>query len=386
MKILVLSDTGFTYDPRIIRECVALQNVGHDIQVVCAQITDESKKGVYRGIKYLRAFDSRIFNIRQRRYIKSIGALLLQQFDFDVIHCHNEAMLNLAVSLKRITKAKIVYDSHELFHAWPLNVNTDNNWLKMKSAIVRYFLVKREKRNSRYLDYCITVCNSLADDLHLHFALKTRPVVLRNVPEVVDFGKKHDILRSIFHISSQTKIFVFIGTHIYPKSLNLEQVIDEVCNKKDIALVFICADDSGKTAIEDYAATKGMRNIYFHPLIKPENISAYLASANVGLVPTWNKNDLSYWYALDNKLFEYMMAGIPVVATQQPEYKSIIGKYNYGICINPDIKDAYYKGFLEIIDKYSFFETKTVEAQAMLNWNIEQKLLLDLYKLIETQL
>lgn len=386
MKVLVLSDTGFTNDPRIIRECIALQSVGHDIQVVCAQVVDEPKNGVYRSIKYLRAFDSRVFNIRQRRYIKSVCTLLHQQFSFDVIHCHNEAMLNLAVCLKRVSKAKIVYDSHELFHAWPLNVNSNNKWLKLKSAVVRYLLVKREKQNSKYIDYCITVCDSLADDLHSYFGLKARPVVLRNVPELANYEKKHDILRSFFHIANTSKILVFIGAHIYPNSLNLEQVIDEVCNKKDIALVFICADDSGKSEIENYAAIKGMRNIFFHPLIKPENISAYLASADVGLVPTWNRRDLSYWYALDNKLFEYMMAGIPVLATQQPEYKNIIEKYQYGICVNPDQKNAYYEGFLDIIRNYSTFVSNTIETQKFLNWTNEQKLLIDLYSFIEEQL
>ena len=50
---------------------------------------------------------------------------------------------------------------------------------------------------------------------------------------------------------------------------------------------------------------KNYTNIYFHPAVKPAEICSYLSGADVGLVPTWNKHNLSYWYALDNKLFEY---------------------------------------------------------------------------------
>src|SRR5205085_10913814 len=133
-----------------------------------------------------------------------------------------------------------------------------------------------------------------------------------------------NIIREKFKIAAESKILVFIGANIYTKTLNLEQVMDEVGNQPNISFVFISSFKAGKVELENRAKEKGYTNIYFHPLLKPSEINNYLSSCDAGLVPTWNKKYLSYWYALDNKLFEYLMAEIPILATIQPEYKNIV--------------------------------------------------------------
>jgi glycosyltransferase involved in cell wall biosynthesis len=111
-------------------------------------------------------------------------------------------------------------------------------------------------------------------------------------------------------------------------------------------------------------------------------IPFYLSSADAGLVPTWNKKDLSYWYALDNKLFEYLVSGIPVLATQQPEYRQIVEKYTIGVCVNPENKNAYLDGFWEILNRKDVFRTNVRKATLELNWEKESLKLLGFYKIL----
>ncbi len=382
MQILILSDTEFTNDPRIIRQAEALMCHGYQTTVLCLNHPQKPEKGSVQGVEYLRFYDSRIHDIKQREYHRAIATEICKQFNFSVIHCHNEALLHIAVLIKRKTGRKIIYDSHELFHAWPLNIGSGGLWLRLKSNVVRQMAVWREKRNSRHIDYCITVCDSLADNLKQYFSLQKRPVVIRNIPAYPGDIVKTELLRKKFSIDNDTKILVFIGAHIYKNSLNLEQVIDEIRAMPNLALVFICADDSGKKAIENHAIQSGANNVFFHPLIEPHEISSYLASADVGLVPTWNKKDLSYWYALDNKLFEYILAGIPVLATRQPEYVKIVEQYSVGICVNPDLNGDYRRGLIDILNNYQYYIEKNKHIRKKLNWENEVETFIDFYKQI----
>ena len=143
--------------------------------------------------------------------------------------------------------------------------------------------------------------------------------------------------------------------------------------------MMIPADNENKKLVERWAIGQGYENIYFHPLLKPDDIPVYLASCDIGLVPTWNKKNLSYWYALDNKLCEYMMSEIPILATQQPEYIKMVDAYKIGVCVNPDVPNAYFNGLQEILQNYLYYKDNLVKAKEENNWEFESKKLLHLY-------
>ena len=57
------------------------------------------------------------------------------------------------------------------------------------------------------------------------------------------------------------------------------------------------------------------------------------------------------------------MAGLPILATAQPEYVNIVERYHIGICVNPDKKSAYKEGLTKILENYAQFETKNEFAK-----------------------
>jgi glycosyltransferase involved in cell wall biosynthesis len=85
-------------------------------------------------------------------------------------------------------------------------------------------------------------------------------------------------------------------------------------------------------------------------------------------------------------LFEYTIAEIPVLATQQPEYLIILNQYQNGIYVNPDEKGAYLNGFKSILANYPNYKEKAIAAKQEINWNAEKKKLVDLYLKIEANL
>lgn len=387
MKILVLLDNSFTNDRRVHRIAKGLVDAGNEVTLLAVKKEGCLDKENIDGIDVERIFEKDIFDIKNKKCFKNYAKQVLENYKFDIVHANDQTMLNLGALLKKSsTDLILVYDSHELFSEWPLNVSNYNSYtIMVKSYIVRKLQIRREKRNSQYIDYLITVNESLAKHLTPYFKLKHEALVLRNIPEKSEKQTGNsNILRTHFNIPDKTKILAFIGANIYAKTLNLEQVIKEFANVSDRAIVFICAFNQNAQPIRDLVANQGIKNVYFHDLIQPKDIPNYLGSADIGLVPTWNKNDLSYWYALDNKLFEYMNAGIPILATAQPEYKRIIDDYHCGLAIDADQKNAYLDGFNAILENYDFYKEQTRKASQQLNWENEEEKLLTFYKDIIT--
>jgi len=383
-EILVLLDNPFTNDRRVYRITKSLVNLGLNVTLLACKKDGCLEKENIDGINVERIFETKIFDIKDRKCFKNYSEQILKDYKFDIVHANDQTMLNLAVYLKKVrNNLVLVYDSHELFHAWPLNIsNFQSKWIWLKSYIVRKILIKRELENSKSIDYLITVNTSIENILKKYFALKGQSCVIRNIPNKITKLKETNVLREHFNLKDNTKILVFIGANIYAKTLNLEQVIDEIENKTDRALIFICAFNINSNPVIDYVNRKNYKNIFFHDLISPNEIPQYLSSADVGLVPTWNKKDLSYWLALDNKLFEYMHSHIPILATKQPEYVRIVENHKCGICVNPDNNNAYSNGLEEILANYSYFKQNTINVAANLNWENEEMILHKFYKQI----
>ena len=145
-------------------------------------------------------------------------------------------------------------------------------------------------------------------------------ISIRNVPEIPPVSYKSNILREEFNIDNSTNLLVYIGNNVYPNTINIEQVIDEFSNQPNTVFVIISQLNWAQKEVEKYVDSIKAKNIFFRDVVPPDEIPMYLSSADVGIVSSWNKKDLSYWYGLDNKLFEYMMSEVPILATRQPEY------------------------------------------------------------------
>jgi len=88
--------------------------------------------------------------------------------------------------------------------------------------------------------------------------------------------------------------------------------------------------------------------------------------------------------ALPVKMFEYMLAGIPVIASEFPILKEIVNKEHCGLCVNPLDSKA-------IGEAIEYLATHDDKAKAMgergqqavleqYNWAIEEKKLFKVYE------
>jgi len=387
LKVLILLDNPFLNDRRVYLEANSLVNNGFKVTIICTIDNHSKKFEIINKIKVKRILDPINFKLKNWMKLSSIAKKIIKEEKFDIIHSHDQEMLNLGVLINKNLKHKkiLVYDSHELFHSWSLNLtNFERKIIMFKSLFVREIQKKRERKNIKKADHIITVNESLATNLKIFFKLKINPIIVRNIPNKRNTTKKID-LRLKFNIPTKNKTLVFLGANIYLNSLNIEQVFEEFKNLNDISIIIISINNINRMNVEKYTKEKKIKNIYFHDAVKFDDIPIYLSSFDVGLVPTWNKKVLSYWYALDNKIFDYLHSGIPILGTIQPEYKKVIEKYKIGVCVNPDIKNAYLNGFKTIINNKKKFVHPIKKAGEILTWENEQKKLINFYEEIKNK-
>jgi glycosyltransferase involved in cell wall biosynthesis len=107
----------------------------------------------------------------------------------------------------------------------------------------------------------------------------------------------------------------------------------------------------------------------------------YTKGADIGLCLEKDTN-LNYRYSLPNKLFDYIAAGVPVIASNLPETGKLLSEYDCGIIIESVIPEKISKAISELRknpDRLSELRRNAALASQKLNWPIESKKVIEMY-------
>ena len=297
------------------------------------------------------------------------------QSSADIYHAHDLNVLMPAVITAKKKDAKVVYDSHELF----VDRNTKESRLKRLGWILL------ESQLIKHVQAVITVSDSIAKALAERYHIDL-PTVVRNVQKYTPF-ENSDNLRNLPELAgypSQICIAIYAGR--ITRGRGLEKLIDASQYLKNVVIVMIGGGNNTyrerimrsihKLDVED-------KVLVLSP-VSPDLINEYLCSADIGLLTTENLC-LSYYYGAPNKLFHYLMAGLPVIISNQPEKRKIVEKYDVGQVIEKDTPEDI-AGLIQRLADDSVYRKELskncLAAAKILNWDNEEKKLLHLYQRI----
>jgi glycosyltransferase involved in cell wall biosynthesis len=297
------------------------------------------------------------YNIRLFLYLLIHQADLLVSNDLDTL------LPNYMIH--KLKGIPIVYDSHELFTETPEVIHrkfVQTVWERIEEGIV-----PRLKR-------MITVSDSIAEIFHRKYGVEVK--VVRNVPMTHSFQRVKT--RSELGLPENQKIIVLQGSGINIQR-GAEELIEAMKLIPEVLLLII----GGGDVIGDLKVqAANITNIRFIPKQNIEDLYQYTLNCDLGLTLDKDTN-LNYRYSLPNKLFDYIHAGVPVLASPLVEIKKIIERYEVGDTIRNHEPAHIAMKINEMLSDELMLKTwkKNLKlAAAVLCWEKEEKTLLEIYK------
>ncbi|MDX2171824.1 MAG: glycosyltransferase [Bacteroidota bacterium] len=269
--------------------------------------------------------------------------------------------------ISRLKKVPLIYDSHELFCDVPELVN---------SPTKRKIWMSIEKRIIPKLKNCITVNYSIAKIFEEKY--KVNFTTVRNIPTTqLNFVAK---TRPELNLPPDEKIIILQGAGINIDR-GAEELVDAMAFIENAILLIIGSGDVWeilKQKIKNQHLEKKVKLI--NKLPKSE-LMHYTFNADLGITIDKNTN-LNYFYSLPNKIFDYIHAQLPVLASRLPEIENIILRYNIGMFIDNHEPNHIANKILEILSsaQYKDFKNNTKKILVDLNWENEKLKLIEVIK------
>lgn len=118
--------------------------------------------------------------------------------------------------------------------------------------------------------------------------------------------------------------------------------------------------------------------------ILPADIQKITPTAAFGIT-IFESKGLNQYYSLANRFFDYIMAGIPQICVAYPEYKVVNNEFDIALMVDdiqPGTLAAAMNRLLADIDLYKKLKANTIAAAQQLNWESEEKKLINFWNSI----
>ena len=285
-----------------------------------------------------------------------------------IISVHHVELLVVGVLAKLLSSASLIYDAHEL--------ETEAAWLVGKP--VRKALTKIvECAAMPFVDHTIVVNRPIADWYRAHYK-RAKVTAIHNYPSTNALNVQGALdLRRAHNIPTDHVIFIYQGLLSFGRGI--DQLMDVFANHKPAKAALVLM---GYGELEDQviAAAHENDNIFFQPAVPYRDIVSVTRTADVGLI-IGEPICLSYTLSLPNKLFEYIQAGLPIIAAKECTAMSqIIAERALGtVCRGVAADIAAAVSDMVAADRAAFQPALKEAAQTFV-WENEEPILQNIYR------
>jgi len=377
MKVCLIVSNKFTNDARVYKEAETLSKNNFKVVVFATNPQKKlpEKEIINQFVVKRLPIETYKLRLKLHKLVSQfIPALLrLRAEKAEIYHASDLDTLMIAYLACLGRKTKLIYDSHEL---WLERQEIFGSASILTRSIYRFMLLQ-EKMLINKVDLVITVSDSIAQYLKNHYRIK-KPEIVRNCPRLLT-RERNQIFKDKFNLSNK-KIVLYQGNLTKERGL-MELVESTQWFSEDVVLILMGEGDLIKE-LKNYVKLKSLdKKVFFHEPVPLQDLSKYTASAEIGVIPYLNLS-LNHYFSLPNKLFEYLHAGLPVVASNFPEISRIINSEKVGVTFNPsDPKDisAKINSVFSNQKKYKNMKERSIKVAKKYTWENESKVLLRAY-------
>jgi glycosyltransferase involved in cell wall biosynthesis len=225
----------------------------------------------------------------------------------------------------------------------------------------------------------MTVSDSIANQYEKEYRI--RPLTVRNCP--VKTGDIMPFPREEIRVDPHHLLLILQGTGINTDRGG-EELIDAINRTDNVSLLIVGSGDVLEILKKKVSELSLGSRIIFIPVCQREELMRYTKTADAGLSLDKNTNE-NHKFSLPNKLFDYIGAGIPVIASDLYEIRKVVIEYRCGILIPEVNPGEISKAIIRLRDDRAFLtelKHNAFIASETLNWNVESLKVKEFYSAI----
>jgi glycosyltransferase involved in cell wall biosynthesis len=368
----------YLWDVRVEKEARTLTAAGYQVTVVAEAAPGAPLREEREGttvIRVPRPADRRF--VRFFRHQRAVTAALVAT-EADIFHAHDsDALVPVAGAAARWSRP-YVYDAHEF-------------WLgrapRGRSApyrlLFRAYYAVVERRHVPRAAAVIAVSPPIGRHLERLYRLPSVDLV-PNYPEVAPPRRPRDLrgLPGAERIPVDAPIVLHLGA--VSTGRGIEQVIEALRWVPHAHLVLLGGTAGDRSAaVGRLAVDLGVADrVHRVEPVPQDEVFAYGASATLGIAPVI-PDSLNHRYSLPNKLFQYMAAGLPVLASALPQMRDVVEGSNAGRVVDTADASAIGRAIADLLDDPERLSRMARHARQAVeeryNWTVAGAVLLDVY-------
>lgn len=367
--IFTVSNDVFT-DQRVIKMAQTLKNMGFNPQIAGVRRKDSipfSPPGI--KVKRINAIFQKGFLFYAIFNLQLFIVLLFAKFDLIVA---NDLDTLLPAHLAAKTRRKpLIYDTHEYFTGSPeVSGRPFRKWFW---ECLENLLFPRQKT-------IITVNHSIARLYEKKFGKRMH--VVRNMPRYCVPGEQ--ITKKELGLPENKHIILLQGSGI-----NIDRGAEELITAMqpeygiENSLLLIIGSGNVIEHLKKLVMDRNLgERVWFLPKMPFEKLMQYTAAATFG-VSLDKPDSINYLFSLPNKLFDYIMAGIPVLVSDLPEVRQVVEKYKVGKIAHNHDPVHIARCIAEMLsnhDQLKQWKSNCFKASKELNWEAEEHIIRQIYQ------
>lgn len=296
------------------------------------------------------------------------------RFEPAMVHANDANTLVPALAIRALSRrpVAVVYDSHELWRH--RNVRSGRLLAPLVEALT-------EMVGIRLVNGIITVSPSIARWLQTTYRLRELPTLVRNVPVADGLPDRGTgVLRERAGLSQEHRVIAYGGR--ITSARGIEETIAALPHlDDDVHFVLLgYGEAAALDQVREHArAHRVEHRVHLIGAVAPDEVARALADGDVAVVHV-RPICLSYRYALPNKLFESIRAGLPIAAADLPDMKAVVEELGVGEVFQGSSAEDLAEALRAILENPERYQAAARAAAPHLTWEQESGRMLEMYR------
>lgn len=362
-RVAHLTSVHHRRDVRIfLKECRSLANAGYSVFLVVADGKGDNRQegiAIY-DVGASKGRMDRMRNTVRRVFLKAVS------LNADIYHLHDPELIPTGLKLQKLGK-RVIFDSHEDV---PADIISKTYIKQPARRLISLAFAVYEAWACRRFTAIVAATPHIRDKF---LSVNPMTVDVNNFPVLDELAGSSDW-------SSKSRQVCYMG--VIDSLRGVREMVAAMGKVSSDARLQLAGDFYEREVEAEVKRHAGWSNVDALGYIDRASVRYLLSRSFAGLLifhPVPNHVD-----AQPNKMFEYMSAGIPVIASNFPLWREIIEGNHCGLCVDPLHPEAiataidFVLGNPDLARQMGENGRRAIESRY--NWSIEEKKLLNFYE------